>query len=229
MTKLMTKKMFEKGAPKSITPAPPRLPQELEPFATEQLEQEGRYSELSFGKLDFRAQCADQAKLENCKAVGTNFSETELRSSRLIDVEFDRCTIMNADWHGVTLRRAHFDICSITALKLVESKLQDVVFKGCKGPLSSFRFAKLETVTFDECILTEADFYSTEFVNVVFVNCDLQQADFSRSKLKGIDLRTSKIEGIKAGPAELTGAIIDPAQAIVLARAMGLDVRLGST
>jgi uncharacterized protein YjbI with pentapeptide repeats len=223
--KTMTRNRFEKPVTKDATPVAPRIAEQLEACELEELEDEGLYSSLKFADVSFRGQHVEHVKFEASTATGTEFCETELKTARFCDVRFDRCNLTNAQWPSATLRRVEINVCGLTGLKVAESKLQDVVFKGCKAPLSSFRFAKLESVIFEGCNLTEADFYSAEFVNVVFLNCDLQLADFSRSKLKGVDLRGSNLDGIKAGPPELTGAIIEPGQAILLARAMGLDVR----
>ena len=221
----MVKNRFEKPVAKDAQPVAPRIAEQLDLCLTQELEDEGLYSALKFEQVSFRGQHIEHARFEASSATGTEFCETELKTARFSDVRLERCNLTNAQWTLATMRRVEFNVCGLTGFKIPESKLQDVVFKECKAPLSSFRFAKFESVIFDRCILTEADFYSAEFVNVVFLNCELQQADFSRSKLKGVDLRGSNLEGIKAGPPELTGAIIEPGQAILLARAMGLDVR----
>ena len=46
------------------------------------------------------------------------------------------------------------------------------------------------------------------------------------AKLAGADLRSSNIEGARAGIKELQGAIVNMEQAISIARMLGVDVRM---
>jgi uncharacterized protein YjbI with pentapeptide repeats len=60
---------------------------------------------------------------------------------------------------------------------------------------------------------------------VVFRNCDLTNADLRNTTLRGTDLRGSTLTGMQVGAKELRGAIIDPTQAVHLARLLGVTVR----
>ena len=54
---------------------------------------------------------------------------------------------------------------------------------------------------------------------------DLSACDFTGATLKEADLRGCQIDGMRAGPDELRGAIVDEAQALALVRAMGITVK----
>ena len=53
----------------------------------------------------------------------------------------------------------------------------------------------------------------------------LVRADLTGAKLKGADLRGADIEGITARAEDVRGAIVTPAQAMELARLLGLVIR----
>jgi uncharacterized protein YjbI with pentapeptide repeats len=57
------------------------------------------------------------------------------------------------------------------------------------------------------------------------VRCNLQNVEMSGAKLSGADLRSSTLDGLRAGPRELQGAIVDSAQALVLVQAFGIVVK----
>ena len=56
--------------------------------------------------------------------------------------------------------------------------------------------------------------------------CDLRGANVADAKLAGADLRSSNIDGARIGIKELQGAIVNIEQAVSIARALGVDVRL---
>lgn len=49
----------------------------------------------------------------------------------------------------------------------------------------------MKGTTFDECSFEEADFSETDLTNSVFNKCNMNRAIFSRTILKGADLRTA--------------------------------------
>jgi len=55
----------------------------------------------------------------------------------------------------------------------------------------------------------------------------VSDGSISKAELRDI-LRGCQIEGMRAGPAELKGAIIDPVQAVALAEALGLTVEFAA-
>ena len=55
--------------------------------------------------------------------------------------------------------------------------------------------------------------------------CNLSHVEMTGAKLGEADLRGSQLEGLQANADDLRGAIVDPAQAMVLAEIMGLKIR----
>jgi len=58
-----------------------------------------------------------------------------------------------------------------------------------------------------------------------FNNVDLTQSKFFKTSLKGIDLSSSKIEGIAISIEDIKGAIIDQFQAIDLLYLIGVKLK----
>jgi uncharacterized protein YjbI with pentapeptide repeats len=120
--------------------------------------------------------------------------------------------------------RAEFVTCRMTGFSTQEALFHDTVFRDCKVDLAQFYQAKMLGVRFEECPLTGADFRKADLTGVVFVHCDLSNTDFTGATLTGADLRGCQIDGMRAGPDELRGAIIDEVQALALVRAMGITI-----
>ena len=67
-----------------------------------------------------------------------------------------------------------------------------------------------------------------QFTNVEFEHCNLVEAEFHRTSLKGIDLTSSEIAGIRIGSipgGELKGATVTSLQALDIARMLGITIK----
>jgi uncharacterized protein YjbI with pentapeptide repeats len=83
----------------------------------------------------------------------------------------------------------------------------------------------LITSEFKSCNLGDADLRGTDLESAVFTNSMLRRTDLSRAKLRGTDLRGADIEGATIRPKDLKGAIVNVAQAMDLARLLGLIIQ----
>lgn len=73
--------------------------------------------------------------------------------------------------------------------------------------------------------LSESDLRGSNPEGAIFANIMLTQADLSRAKFRGTDLRGAEIESITVQPEDLRGAIISVAQVIDLARLLGIVIQ----
>lgn len=108
---------------------------------------------------------------------------------------------------------------------MTEARLADVLFEDCVGDMVQMFGSQCKKVCFKNCRLPGIDLRSCDLQEAVFDHCDLQEALFYDSKMAGTDLRGSQLDGIKANPPDLKGAIIDSQQAIDLA--LHLAILLG--
>ena len=65
---------------------------------------------------------------------------------------------------------------------------------------------------------------NTELAHTSFLQSDLSRMELLKTPLKGVDLRTCTIEGIRLSGEELRGCIVTESQAIQLARFLGLVI-----
>lgn len=88
--------------------------------------------------------------------------------------------------------------------------------------------SKLRNVSFNQCFLRGGGLDNCQFTNVEFEHCNLVEAEFHRTSLKGIDLTSSEIAGIRIGSipgGELKGATVTSLQALDIARILGITIK----
>ncbi len=184
-----------------------------------------RYEYMRLEQANFTGQIAKYVNFESSRLAHVSMRDADLTGLKLVDVRLDDCDLANTDWYQSGLKRVEIVGCRMVGLKAAEGKLQDVLFKECRGRLALFRFATLKSVRFEDCDLVEADFQSADLSGVRFAGCDLSNAEMRGAKLQGADFRGSNVDGLKVGFTELQGAIVDPLQAVSFVRLLGLTVK----
>ena len=115
--------------------------------------------------------------------------------------------------------------CRLLGVQLVEAHLDDVIFRDCNLESAVFASAVFKAARFEGCVLRGALFEGADLRGVVFARCDLTNADLQGANLRGADLRGSLLDGLRIGPKDVQGAIIDPSQAVQVAGLLGLTVK----
>lgn len=182
------------------------------------------YSEMDYQQLDLTEQTIPRLHFETVTFAQLLATGSRFEHLRLEDVRFTGGNLANSAWTKAACVRAEFISCRMTGFSTLETLFTDTVFRDCKIDLAQFYQAKMERVRFEECPLNGTDFRKANLAGVVFVRCDLSNTDFTGATLAGADLRGCPIEGMRAGPDELCGAIIDEVQALALVRAMGITI-----
>ena len=119
------------------------------------------------------------------------------------------------------LEYQRFDLSEQTLTRL---HFEEALFTETNVSATRWDYLRVEDARFEDCPLNGTDFRLTDLTGVSFIRCDLSNADFTGATLTGANLRGCPIDGMRAGPAELRGAIIDEVQALALIRAMGITV-----
>lgn len=206
-------------------PQAPRLPAELE-------------------KVVLRAKLVRQDKLIGYaivddlwpeeKAQGKEFSECCLtkvtmapmsEKNYFVDVIFDHCDLSNCQMSESTLRRVVFDHCRMTGADLSRCVMQDVVFLNCALDYSNFAFSSFKNCRLADCVCTQSSFSEGKFTAFEIQRCKLDESEFFHSRLQGVDLSSCTIEGIALCGDELKGVIVNPSQAVDLARVLGIIIK----
>ena len=168
---------------------------------------------------------AEHLMLEQVQLHGCVLDSSILYGSRLTDARLDECSLANLVCERLIVRRAEFVDCRLVGLNITDGHLENVLFRECDAQLARFRFSSFKSVLFDGCNLQDANFQGADLSGVRFRKCDLSRAELSQAKLTGTDFRSSVIEGMRVGPAEVVGAVVDHFQAAYMASLLGLVIK----
>ncbi len=207
----------------------PDLPAELEPFGEggrlavqgdSVALQEKRLQDVDGTNLQARSLRIDGCVLEGVPLAGGQFESLVWKDVRLIG-----CDLANIQAHRMSLARVALIDCRLTGITATALDWQDVLVQGGDVRYAQFREGKFRSCEFVECNWQEADLQNADLSGTVFRSCRLSRADLHGAKLRNTDFRKSEVEGLLVGVNDLRGAIVDPAQAMILAGLMGLEIR----
>lgn len=204
---------------------PPDLPSEFEPGGSlaggESLViKESRLSDVEAPDLkvdDFRI---DGSALERVKLAGGRFGTAIWKDVRLVG-----CDLANVRAHRVALVRVELIDCRLAGFVATALEWQDVLIRNGDMRYAQLSGGKFRNAEFEACNWQEADLQNSDLAGCVFRSCTFARADLRGSKLQNTDFRSSEVEGMLVGIQNLRGAIVDPAQAMIFARVLGLEIR----
>lgn len=154
------------------------------------------FNECTFRRARFNASTHHSGAFVNCTFVSCNFFDSKFTECKLVGSMFDGCQFDN--------------------MQVVAGDWSFVGLPGADLRRASFRGARLREVD-----LTGALCQGSSLRDVDLSGAWLHSADFS-----GCDLRGSDLSAIEPENVRLKDAIITIDQTIVIAEALGLDVRL---
>lgn len=172
---------------------------------------------------------ASGRKIHSLQAVfavleGVSFAGSEIASARFRDVRFVNCDFSNASLRGSQAHRVEFIDCRLTGLKAIEAEWQNVLLENCEARYAQFTDARLRVSECNGGAFAEADFRGCNLEESSFDQVSLIHADFTGSRLWNTCLRGADIDGLIVNAEDVRGAIVSPAQAMELARLLGLVV-----
>jgi uncharacterized protein YjbI with pentapeptide repeats len=141
------------------------------------------------------------------------------------DVRFVGCDLANLRVHRMVLVRVEFVDCRLTGFSATALDWQDVLIRNGDLRYCQLQAGKFRNCEFEGSNWQEADLQQTDLAGSVFRSCNLAHADLHGAKLQNTDLRNSEVEGMLVGVNDLKGAIVDPSQAMILARVLGLQIK----
>ncbi|MCD9088132.1 pentapeptide repeat-containing protein [Stenotrophomonas sp. SY1] len=153
------------------------------------------FNECTFRRARFNASIHHSAAFVNCTFVSCNF----------FDSRFTECKVMGS----------MFDGCQFDHIQVIDG---DWAFAGLPG--ADLRRANFLRTRLREADLTGARCQGSSLRDVDLSGAWLHSADFSGADLRGSDLSAIEPENVK-----LKNAIITVDQTVVIAQALGLDVR----
>jgi uncharacterized protein YjbI with pentapeptide repeats len=187
----------------------------------------GDYDTVHFDRADLDDPDASGARFLECAFTGVSVQGGRFRRSRFIDSWIEGARMVLSDFAETQWTDVTFLNGTMAGVQAFGSRLNRVVFAGCKLDSVNFRDAELTGVTFSDCLLHEADFGGAVLARTTFTASRLNGVNFSRARLDQVDLRGSEL-GLIAGSDPLRGAIISTGQltaiAPMLAESLGIVV-----
>ena len=163
--------------------------------------------------------------LEGCLLERVQLSGSQFGSATWKDVRLVGCDLANVRVHRLALVRVELVDCRLTGFRATALDWQDVLVQNGDLRYAQLQGGKFKHCEFEGCNWQEADLRNADLTGAMFRFCNLSRADFQGTTLRGADLRQSEIDGTLVGVSDVYGAIVDPAQAMVLARLLGLEIK----
>lgn len=158
--------------------------------------------------------------LERVQLAGGQFGSAVWKDVRLVG-----CDLANIRAHRIAFVRVEFVDCRLTGFSATALDWQDVLIRNGDVRYAQFQGGKFRSCEFEGCNWQEADLQNADLTGSVFRSCNLARADLHGAKLQNTDFRKSEVEGVLVGMNDLRGAIVDPAQAMVFAQVLGLQIK----
>ena len=130
---------------------------------------------------------------ENCRFINCDLAYANLYSMVFIDCTFQDCNLSLADVSNTGFQNIIFKHCKLSGVNFGKAHdfLFEVHFEHCILDNAVFYQKKNKKARFSECSMVETDLTECDLTEAKFVNCNLNRAFFSRTILKGTDLRSS--------------------------------------
>lgn len=130
---------------------------------------------------------------EHCKFISCDFSNAYLDGLVFIDCTFEDCNLLLASVGATGFQNVVFKRCKLSGVNFGKGRdfLFEVNFEGCILDNAIFYQKKNKKGKFTDCSMIETDLTEADLTEAKFINCNLHRAFFSRTILKGADLRSS--------------------------------------
>lgn len=148
------------------------------------------------------------------------FGAVRFNASRHVDSAFTRCTFTRCVFFG-----AEFTGCKLVGSTFTECELRPLRVDGGDWSFVGLPRADLRGARFTGVRLREVDLTAADLTGATLTGADLSGGQFAGARLTRCDLRGSDLSAVDPTLVERVGAIIDPEQALVLARVLGFEIR----
>ncbi len=175
-----------------------------------------QYQSTLFVDLDFTEGNNIGAIFNECTFRRTRFNASTHHSAAFLNCTFVSCNFFDSRFTECKAVGSMFDGCQFDHIQVIDG---DWAFVGLPG-------ADLRRAAFLRTRLREADLTGARCQGSSLRDVDLSGAWLHSADLSGADLRGSDLSAIEPETVNLKGAIITIDQTIVIAEALGLDVRV---
>jgi fluoroquinolone resistance protein len=176
---------------------------------------ERAYARCTFSQVDLT-----ESITQGCVFTECTFDNVSLNSSRHTDSAFLRCTFTNCN-----LFEAEFIGCKMVGSSFHATALRPLRVTGGDWSFAGLAGADLRGITVRDVRMREVDLTAAKCDNAVLAGVDLSGAQLHSASFMKSDLRGSDLTALDPTFVAVAGAIIEPAQAVVIAQVLGFEIR----
>lgn len=148
-----------------------------------------------------------------------------MKRMEFADVIFDHCDFSNLDLQECVFRRVEFISCRLTGSDMSGCQFHDTLMNACQAGYLNCNTANLQNVSWQNCIFTEGAFMMMKIKNLEIEACDFSGSEWNDTKMNDLDFSDSIIDGILVNAENLKGIIVNPDQAVAMAKLLGIRVK----
>ncbi|HET6626644.1 MAG TPA: pentapeptide repeat-containing protein [Nocardioidaceae bacterium] len=174
-----------------------------------------RHSRVAFLDVDMTEVTNTGSVFDECTFRHVAFNASTHTDAAFTNCTFTSCSFFDATFHRCKMLGSMFSRCTYGVLKVDGG---DWSFVGLPG-------AKLSSASFQDVRMREADLTGAAFEGARLLRVDLSGSWLHGAKMSGCDLRGSDLSTLDPVSTEIHRAVIDVDQAVVVAGAVGFDVR----
>ncbi len=169
---------------------------------------------LSLGSID----------LKECSFSGCSFLDSRFQATGFDRVVFRDCDLTGCSFSECGLRQVTFLGCRMLGTNFSDCTLTGCRFEDCQGKYMGLVACTLKQPVLSDCSMSGGSLSRSKLQRPSISRCDLTRCDFSGAELGSVDLSTSAIDGATWTISQLKNITVTTAQAIDLARLMGLNI-----
>jgi fluoroquinolone resistance protein len=174
-----------------------------------------RHENVLFREVDMTESTGQGTVFHECVFRGVRFNAASYTDAAFVNCAFIRCAFFDATFTGCKFVGSVFDGCTFDLMKA----------EGGDWSFAGLRKAPLGGASFTGVRMREADLTGVRCEGATLRGIDLSGALLHNADLTRADLRGSDLSSLDPLTAQLKDAVIDMAQAMTIATALGLDVR----
>lgn len=172
---------------------------------------------VTVNDMDFKSFTFEHCIFENCIFEHCNFG-----ASFFITTDINHSQFLNCDFSETLFDRVDFTQTKLIGSRFIQSVLKKTMFKHSKLDYANFCECRFRTVNFKVVEAQYTDFSQIDHKKFKTDHSNFTRASFYQTKLAGVDLSESIIEGIIISDTleELKDVIVSREQAMDLSRSL---------
>jgi fluoroquinolone resistance protein len=174
-----------------------------------------RYLRCVFSHVDLTEATSRGAVFEECSFHNVRLNASRHLDSAFLRCEFKRCNLFEAEFTGCKLVGSSFHQSQLRPLRIIGGDWSFVALPG----------ADLRGIAVTGARMREADLTGANCADAVITDTDLSGAQLHGASFVKADLRGSDLSALDPTVTGVRDAIINAEQAIVIAQAIGLQIR----